>query len=1095
MSPESPSVITHTLLRAYCEGEEATQQANYPLVQRMCEFLEERRVELAQVWTGDLAVLLPGRRNAAGTAPEWWFPLADKFLELLLRHLLDTDDLACHRFVKLVTRAAYRAGYTAAELVCTQVALKRLLVKTVVGAFGDQPHAVRVMCTRLESEIDHIRLHVAECYYAHNQRELLKAERRRWALFAHAGDAIVLVDPNTATLLDANEEAMALFGLDKRTLRSVDYLELFTPGSRNAMEERLIHRPPVGASFLDHVTVTTTEGVRIPVTVRSTVIDYGGARVIQSVVHDESDARDLLTADERASRELEGIVAARTRELHLAQQKFRRLYSQERRQVERLGILREIAETALDTRNTADLLAQAVVIVREHFRHLDVSVFSVGQAGDWVLRAHAGSAEHALREGYRTPSLPGLLGEAARLQLPLLTNDAAKDSRYAPTFPAADRTRSQLVVPVLVGDRCTAVLEVASRHVNAFDDGDLTTMEAVARQLALGMQKVALHEETRRAHEFSNEIIQGMPSSLIAVDADNYVKAANGRFRDESGAEGRDCVGKPLVEVVEDALLGQVPLLDMIAEARATGDTVTRHAVHHTSPRHPDRFLDVRVKPLGSGPRADVLLVIDNVTESSRRIFQMELLYRVTRLIQSSLDEDYVLHATLTCVTAGPALGFNRAFVLLAEDNDSVLQGRVAVGPRDEADASRIYTDLAQHAKDLKELVAQYKGPQPPEPGSLHELVLGCRLPVEGEAPCPIVQVFRDRKPRRFSRDDHLPGPDCCVLGPILDAEEFAAAALEAGDRAIGLILVDNRFTRAPIDDEAVRLLATVARQAGLALANARAHAEVARKAEQLEAAYIQLREAHDDLVRQEKLAAAGEMSARVSHEIRNPLVTIGGFARRILKTKDVPERVAESARIMVEEVDKLETFLTNWLDLARPGDSMHSPEDLNTVVEHALLMANTQSLPEGVTVVKEFAPSLPPVMMDARRLQQAVVNLTLNAIQALNGSGQVRVRTRLERNVVCIDISDDGVGIPENVLDHIFQPFFTTKLSGSGLGLAVTQRIVEDHEGRLAVQSKEGEGTTMTIVLPLAGPRKGDDHAETGAEQSAPEAASPGLS
>jgi signal transduction histidine kinase len=177
----------------------------------------------------------------------------------------------------------------------------------------------------------------------------------------------------------------------------------------------------------------------------------------------------------------------------------------------------------------------------------------------------------------------------------------------------------------------------------------------------------------------------------------------------------------------------------------------------------------------------------------------------------------------------------------------------------------------------------------------------------------------------------------------------------------------------------------------------------------------------------------------------------------------------------MVEEVEKLETFLTNWLDLARPADSAFRPEDLNAVIEHALLMANVQSLPEGITLRKELEPSLPPVVLDARRLQQALVNLTLNALQAMNGDGELLVRTHVERDEVHIHISDTGVGIPAHILDRIFQPFFTTKLSGSGLGLAVADGIVRDHGGRIDIESQEGEGTTVSIVLPLGGPPQGD--------------------
>jgi PAS domain S-box-containing protein len=1068
---ESPSVVAHQLHRAYYEGDEAAQAHRRQAIERMCRFIEGRQCEVVSQWLRQVAELLPQTADTDLLVPGWWRELSHKFLYLLLRHLGDPTDIACHRFVGVATRAGNKAGYTAADLVCTQIALKRTLIANLVAEFGDDRESLEAMCDRVESEIDHVRLHITECYYEYNQRELLRAEQKHWALFNAAGDAVVLVDPTDGVVVDANREAEALFGLEKDDLVGSHYPDLFAESSRQAIVDRLSAAAHEGTSFLDRARLISADGERIQARVRSTAIRYAGARVVQSLIRDETglwrtDGEGATAADEQR---LERIVALRTRELHQSVQKSQRLYREQHRQVERLALLQEIAEAALGTRTVDDLLALVAAAVRRHFRFSDISVFSVEPGGDCVLRSHCGAYEPLLRAKHRQKSTEGLLGEAVRTLRPVLVNEVSKDPRYVLPFPAARRTRAELLVPVISGDRCVALLDIHSQKPNAFSESDQLIIQAVAGQLAVALAKVSLHEQTARAQEFSEQIIQGMPSSLIVVDGADRVKAMNEHFAREADVDSAAALGQPIAQVIEPALLAQASFVDLLATARRTGETVKRQALHHWSPSHPDRFLDIRLRPLGPGEGSDVLIVINNVTDSSRRMYQLELIHRVSRLIQSALDEDYVLHAALTCVTAGPALGFNRAFVFLADEEEQVLRGRVAVGPRDEQEAHQIYSNLAEHSNDLRELVRRYDGPKAPEPGSLHELVQQAVLPLHPDSQCPLVKVFFERKPLRFTRAEHPRGPGCCALAAVIDSEECAVAALEAEDRAIGVVLADNRFTNAPIRDEEVRLLATLARQAGMALANARAHAEVARKADQLASAYKRLKDAHEDLVRQEKLATAGEMSARVSHEIRNPLVTIGGFAHSILEDDQASAVSQRNARIIVDEVAKLEAFLTNWLDLARPADSVRSPEDLNALVEHALLMANVQSLPEGIVLTKQFGADLPPVVLDPRRLQQAIINIALNAVQAMNGgSGTLTVRTRCEGEGVRVEIGDTGVGIPAHVLGEIFTPFFTTKLSGSGLGLAVTQAIVRDHGGRVEVDSAEGEGTTVALWLPV---------------------------
>jgi signal transduction histidine kinase len=155
-------------------------------------------------------------------------------------------------------------------------------------------------------------------------------------------------------------------------------------------------------------------------------------------------------------------------------------------------------------------------------------------------------------------------------------------------------------------------------------------------------------------------------------------------------------------------------------------------------------------------------------------------------------------------------------------------------------------------------------------------------------------------------------------------------------------------------------------------------------------------------------------------------------------------------------------------LDFARPSTPELHPERLERVVEDALAAALAQR-PDGVVVAREHDPLVPPVPMDARLVRQAVLNVAVNAVQAMPRGGRLTVRTRRDGAAAILEVEDSGPGIPDEVRDRIFEPFFTTKASGTGLGLAVVKRIVEGHGGGVVVASRPGAGTVFALRFPLA--------------------------
>ncbi|TNF55340.1 PAS domain-containing protein, partial [bacterium] len=227
-----------------------------------------------------------------------------------------------------------------------------------------------------------------------------------------------------------------------------------------------------------------------------------------------------------------------------------------------------------------------------------------------------------------------------------------------------------------------------------------------------------------------------------------------------------------------------------------------------------------------------------------------------------------------------------------------------------------------------------------------------------------------------------------------------------------------------------------------------------------------------------ERMAALGEMAARVAHEIRNPLISVGGFARRLEKRLD--GELHDHAMIIVEEVQRLEKILKEILSFVKGVKFTKNKIDLNELIDSIVKLSKSEILEKGNTITKDLSATPINVNIDSDRLREAILNIIKNANRATE-SGTVTVRTKRINHDALIEISDEGCGIRQEELKNIFTPFFTTMPEGTGLGLAITNRIVQEHKGRIDVVStcqedmreekrpyKGKTGTTFRVYLPL---------------------------
>jgi two-component system sensor histidine kinase HydH len=230
-----------------------------------------------------------------------------------------------------------------------------------------------------------------------------------------------------------------------------------------------------------------------------------------------------------------------------------------------------------------------------------------------------------------------------------------------------------------------------------------------------------------------------------------------------------------------------------------------------------------------------------------------------------------------------------------------------------------------------------------------------------------------------------------------------------------------------------------------------------------------EIRDLQEKVRRSERLAFLGRLAAGVAHEIRNPLSSIRGFAQYFMNRFKGQEEEQGYASIMVKEVDRLNRVITELLDFARPKEPHREPHSLENIMAYSLALLGPELTRKKVEVEKEYEPNLPQVLVDRDQLSQAFLNLLLNSLESIDGGGKIRVSLKMGgvQPSVEVAIADTGRGIPQEDLGKVFEPFFSTKRKGTGLGLAIVHQIIESHEGNIAVESREGMGTTFRVTLP----------------------------
>ena len=447
--------------------------------------------------------------------------------------------------------------------------------------------------------------------------------------------------------------------------------------------------------------------------------------------------------------------------------------------------------------------------------------------------------------------------------------------------------------------------------------------------------------------------------------------------------------------------------------------------------------------------------------------FRIQLLHELAMkmntayLSMTALDE--ILQAILVGITAEEGLKFNRAFLALFDTTGTILEGRLAVGPGCREDAVRIWQEMSNKALRFRDIIDSIKEHDFQEDSEVNKIVRALRITSDNKDHL-LIRAATERKTINVCQG-HCEFPVPVDLMGLLQEDSFVVVPLYSSSRSLGVIIADHFVTGKKIDPPLIHALESFASQASLAIEHCRLYTDMEKKIKQLELVTHELEANKDLLVESERYSALGQVAAQLAHNIRNPITSIGGTARLLGRKTTDPQQL-RFFDMMTMEVTRIEQTLEDLFNFVDTSPVKKERVLVYSLIIKTLMLFYKTMEKQGIKY-QAIVPEQLICELDPNQIRKVLVHLVRNAVEAMENGGTLEVKVTTDLKYIQITVQDSGMGIAAADLQRVADPFYTTKVAGTGVGLALVERIVKDHQGTLHIRCRESGGTEVIVTLP----------------------------
>jgi len=426
------------------------------------------------------------------------------------------------------------------------------------------------------------------------------------------------------------------------------------------------------------------------------------------------------------------------------------------------------------------------------------------------------------------------------------------------------------------------------------------------------------------------------------------------------------------------------------------------------------------------------------------------LLGTIFKQLSCSLDLDQILHIYLTGLTAGTFLGFSRAFVLFFDKDGNFLYGKKGIGPYDGEEARKIWEEIGREKIPIENFFENNKI-ESLKNSKFNRAIENIKIYLddlhENEYLKRVVEEKKVFIIYNAEEEQNLP----YQIKKLLYPSDLLLAPLISERGVIGVIFADNAFHRNPITEEKINFFTLISLQVSISIENT--------------LKFYDLKNLQQKIIEMERLSNIGKFSLFITHEIRNPLITIGGFSKQNLETDDI-EKIKRNSKIIYKEILRLEMFLNSILRFANIPPPNFQEVNLNKIINETIEIFEYKLLGKNLQVKIDINKEI-KIKADPLQLKQVIFNIINNAIENTD-HGMIYIKEETNNSFLKLTISDTGRGIAPSEMPYLATPFYTKKSHGIGLGLNIAKEIIKNHNGKIEIKSELNKGTDVIIYLPL---------------------------